>query len=321
MLDPPAAAAARDEPAEGGIPPTLSQRFLLTLPESSLDVALAASLESKAASRAKIWKGLVARSRSAPSLAAVAALPPPTGAGSDPSEPSPWSTPQASPSLASRGGGVHSARREASFGVRIKRTLTAAHWKVPDIVPLKASLVHHRKVPFKGLVVCWQLLLGTLGGVVLYSLESRQSGLGLADAFFTAFSAGTCTGLATFNITAFGGAAKALLATLMVCGSSILISAVPLHLRHAALRRNVPPGLKHVELKELRRCPEWLVALSSTRSIVRPTSVTCPRHVPQAGRAQLDAAPPVRHLHLPGGPPLARVRTHLRGGRLLAPRG
>jgi len=103
---------------------------------------------------------------------------------------------------------------------------------------------------------------------VLYSLESRQSGLGLADAFFTAFSAGTCTGLATFNITAFGGAAKALLAsvvacsapspypklpgallqallaTLMVCGSSILISAVPLHLRHAALRRNVPPGLK-----------------------------------------------------------------------------
>ena len=48
---------------------------------------------------------------------------------------------------------------------------------------------------------------------MLYSLESRQSGLGLADAFFTAFSAGTCTGLATFNITAFGGAAKALLAS------------------------------------------------------------------------------------------------------------
>ena len=162
MLDPPATAAARDEPAEGGIPPTLSQRVLLTLPESSLDVALAASLESKAASRAKIWKGILARS--APSLAAVAALPPPTGAGSDPSEPSPWSTPQTSPSLAaasSRGGGVPSARREASFGVRIKRTLTAAHWKVPDIIPLQASLVHHRKVPFKGLVVCWQLLLGT----------------------------------------------------------------------------------------------------------------------------------------------------------------
>ena len=63
MLDPPATAAARDEPAEGGIPPTLSQRVLLTLPESSLDVALAASLESKAASRAKIWKGILARCR------------------------------------------------------------------------------------------------------------------------------------------------------------------------------------------------------------------------------------------------------------------
>ena len=54
---------------------------------------------------------------------------------------------------------------------------------------------------------------------MLYSLESRQSGLGLADAFFTAFSAGTCTGLATFNITAFGGAAKALLASVVACSS------------------------------------------------------------------------------------------------------
>ena len=54
---------------------------------------------------------------------------------------------------------------------------------------------------------------------MLYSLESRQSGLGLADAFFTAFSAGTCTGLATFNITAFGGAAKALLASVVACSA------------------------------------------------------------------------------------------------------
>ena len=133
---------------------------------------------------------------------------------------------------------------------------------------MKASLLHHRRVPFKGMVVAWYLLLGGLGGLLLYAIESKQSGLGLADAIFLAVSASTCTGLATFNITAFGDAAKALLGLLMVAGSSILISAVPLHLRHAALRRNVPEGLRHVALKDLCRCPEWLVELNSMRLLL-----------------------------------------------------
>ena len=49
--------AARD-----GIPASVSQRLLLNLPEASLDVALAATIEAKASTKVNIWQGLFARS-------------------------------------------------------------------------------------------------------------------------------------------------------------------------------------------------------------------------------------------------------------------
>ena len=65
--------AARD-----GIPASVSQRLFLNLPEASLDVALAATIEAKASTKVNIWQGLFARSAANAASQPTAGAPAPT---------------------------------------------------------------------------------------------------------------------------------------------------------------------------------------------------------------------------------------------------
>lgn len=206
------------------------------LSQGALDVARAAAAESRAADTVQIWQGL------------LRVNPPPVPGGGvgealgSMAEGASESSPTFSSELQARALPERSDRQTSKLRAWLPET-APSNLQQLVIIPLKDTLLHHRKVPFKLLAVAWLVTVSSVGGVVLWLLEREQCGLSLVDALFTVFSATTCTGLSSFNTSAFLFRSQVLLVICMVCGSSILVSSVPLMLRHAALARNVPSSL------------------------------------------------------------------------------
>jgi len=318
----------------------LTGRRHLSMSQDTLGVALVAAAETSAAHHFNLWPGLVANLRNLP----------PQG---------PLNAASASRVEAGHAGGAGRLDPRPPHRLQRAKSRLAPPFSRSDallgevlVMPFTETLVYQKRLSYKAVVVVWLVFVGTAGGLGLWALEAKQSGLPLVDvraiprrarssrhfprrqasthnarlnvepasllscahtspisdpslftafsactctacpvptqalipaqAFFTAFSACTCTGLAVFNISAFQTPAKILLAVIMLCGSSILLSTFPLYLRQRALARNVPPELLKV------RPPHWsLRTRACARDLASSSVPACPPDSSQHPRRHL----------------------------------
>jgi hypothetical protein len=147
----------------------LTGRRHLSMSEDTLDVALAAAAEAKAAHRLNLWPELLARLRTLP----------PEGPH-----------PDASATAADDGHAADAGHSDPRGPDRLRRSTSPLTAPSPRadmplgatlVMPFTETLVDQKRLPYKTVVVLWLVFLGTAGGIGLWAFEAKQSGLTLVD--------------------------------------------------------------------------------------------------------------------------------------------
>ena len=119
-----------------------------------------------------------------------------------------------------------------------------------------------RQMRYASLVVAWCVLVGVLGGTIVWLVErGGRAGARWPDCVFLALNCVTATGLSTLDVAALRWPSLVLLALFMQLGAATLLSLVPILVRINALRRALPRVDRHVafDLRKYKRVPQWLV--------------------------------------------------------------
>lgn len=145
----------------------LTGRRHLNISGDTMDVAMAAAAEADAARSLNLWPGLLARLRSLP-----------------PDGPYPNES-RVDEGYAGGAGHLHPHVPDSLHTSRLRLDAPFARAEPPFgpalIMPFTETLVSSKRLPYKTIVLIWLVLLGTAGGLGLWTLEAEQSGLLLID--------------------------------------------------------------------------------------------------------------------------------------------
>jgi len=104
-------------------------------------------------------------------------------------------------------------------------------------------------------------VLSLVGGAILLGLENAHTGLGYLDAFFIAVSMATGCGLTTADFTQWYWISQAVAVVVMVLGSPVLMTLVPVWFRIRLCRRKLSPLL-------LSRCVQYRAEIALCKIVL-----------------------------------------------------